>query len=172
MFVKTGMRSAELSHLTWDDILADEKMIRITNQREGGGSTKNYRVRHVPMDGDLQRVLEAQPRLRGCPYVFATRDGRLRQYNLITNIRKFGERAGIPRLTVHELRHTYASLQLRAGTTLVELKTLLGHADIKTTMRYIHLTLSDIQRTAERIQLRPEPEARPRTIQPEQGTGG
>lgn len=40
----------------------------------------------------------------------------------------------------YNLRHTYASHQAQNGVSIVIIKELLGHADIKTTMRYSHLT--------------------------------
>lgn len=48
--------------------------------------------------------------------------------------------AGISPATIHDLRHTFASWFLQAGGTIEELSDLLGHADIKTTQRYAHLS--------------------------------
>lgn len=51
-------------------------------------------------------------------------------------------RAGIKDFTFHDLRHTFASHLIMAGVDLVPLKELLGHKDIKHTLRYSHLALS------------------------------
>ena len=50
------------------------------------------------------------------------------------------KRAGIPELRVHDLRHSFASFLVNAGRSLYEVQELLGHADIKTTSRYAHLS--------------------------------
>ena len=48
-------------------------------------------------------------------------------------------RAGLPDFRIHDLRHSFASYLVNAGRSLYEVQELLGHADIKMTMRYAHL---------------------------------
>jgi site-specific recombinase XerD len=50
------------------------------------------------------------------------------------------KRAGLPDLRVHDLRHSFASFLVNAGRSLYEVQELLGHADIRTTSRYAHLS--------------------------------
>jgi site-specific recombinase XerD len=50
------------------------------------------------------------------------------------------KRAAMPELRVHDLRHSFASFLVNAGRSLYEVQELLGHADIKTTSRYSHLS--------------------------------
>jgi integrase len=47
------------------------------------------------------------------------------------------ETAGLPRVTLHEARHTYASFLMAAGYNLKQIQEYLGHADLVTTGRYI-----------------------------------
>ena len=49
------------------------------------------------------------------------------------------ERAGLDGFRFHDLRHTFASHMVMRGANLVELRDILGHADLKMTMRYCHL---------------------------------
>jgi len=49
-------------------------------------------------------------------------------------------RAGMPEFRIHDLRHSFASYLVNAGRSLYEVQELLGHADIKTTSRYAHLS--------------------------------
>src|SRR5215813_350579 len=51
------------------------------------------------------------------------------------------QKAGIKGLRFHDLRHTFASRLRAKGVDLVTIKELLGHADIRTTMRYAHTNL-------------------------------
>ena len=52
--------------------------------------------------------------------------------------RRIRREAGLARLRLHDLRHTYASLALRSGESVVMIGQLLGHRDPDTTLRYIH----------------------------------
>jgi site-specific recombinase XerD len=56
------------------------------------------------------------------------------------------QRAGCPHVTCHQLRHTYASEMIRLGVSLPVLMQLLGHKDIRMTMRYVQITQRDLQR--------------------------
>ena len=49
------------------------------------------------------------------------------------------ERAGLQPITLHECRHTYASLLMAAGYTLKELMEFMGHADLQMVNRYVKL---------------------------------
>src|SRR6266850_2507003 len=53
---------------------------------------------------------------------------------------------GLPRSGFHLLRHTFATQYLRAGGDVVRLSIILGHSEITTTMKYLHLLTEDLQR--------------------------
>jgi integrase len=48
------------------------------------------------------------------------------------------KRAGLRRLRFHDLRHTFGTLAVRGAESIVELQSWLGHAEVRTTMRYTH----------------------------------
>ncbi|PKD37802.1 hypothetical protein CWO84_21330 [Methylomonas sp. Kb3] len=55
------------------------------------------------------------------------------------SVRKAIDRAGLVDCTIHTLRHTFASRMIQNGASLYEVKELLGHSSINTTMGYSHL---------------------------------
>ena len=63
--------------------------------------------------------------------------------------------AGIKHLTFHEMRHTFASHLVMNGTDLPSIQALMGHADIKTTMRYSHLAPEHLHKAVHKLYLVP-----------------
>jgi integrase len=59
--------------------------------------------------------------------------------------------AGFPKLRLHDLRHSFASIGLAGGDALAVIGALLGHADAQTTLRYAHLADDPARMAADRI---------------------
>jgi site-specific recombinase XerD len=59
--------------------------------------------------------------------------------------------AGLPALRIHDLRHSFASFLVNAGRSLYEVQELLGHADIRTTSRYAHLSRERLREAVEAV---------------------
>ena len=82
--------------------------------------------------------------------LFAAESGeRLTGRGLAQILHRLCERAGLPRdrwMHPHQLRHLCATLWLRAGVNIESLRLQLGHADISTTQKYLHLVPDDVQR--------------------------
>jgi integrase len=72
----------------------------------------------------------------------------------VVNFRKLWEaalvRAGMHDFHFHDLRHTFATHALMKGASLPQLQQALGHADIKTTMRYAHVEAEDVMTVFDR----------------------
>ena len=89
-------------------------------------------------------VLDGQVRHVRRPHVFVDKTGQSYHgrdnRNCITKRTKDTMRAaGIQDATFHTLRHTAASWMVQAGRPLAEIRAILGHATMQTTLRYAHL---------------------------------
>jgi site-specific recombinase XerD len=71
-------------------------------------------------------------------WVFTNGDMTTHRRDSTHYLNDYLNKAGIP-ITVHQMRHTFASRLLKEGMTLFQLKELLGHKNIQSTMRYAHL---------------------------------
>ena len=107
--------------------------------------------RRVPLNAHARRILERQPQGE-TPFVFPSprdpsrpRDGEL---SLWYRVRREAE---IEDVRLHDLRHTHASHAVMNGVPVPVVSRLLGHSDIRMTLRYAHLGDRDIEAAAERV---------------------
>ena len=130
-----GLRCAEVRTLTLANVDTERAMVHV---RQGKGN----KDRCLPMGAMLARgirdYVEAEkPR----KYLFEGNDGdaysqRGAQWAISQAVKKAGI---VKEVTLHTLRHTYATHLLEQGVNILTIKELLGHARIETTMIYLHL---------------------------------
>ena len=141
-----GLRRAELCQLKVSNIDSQRMMIRI-EQGKGGVD------REVPLSPKLLAVLRQYFRwMRPKTYLFPGTEKGWRADKPITSkmvyaaVQFAAKRAAIDRhISPHTLRHSYATHQLEAGVQLKTLQVLLGHEDLATTSRYLHLSKKHLQ---------------------------
>jgi integrase/recombinase XerD len=77
---------------------------------------------------------------------------RLDKNGVVCVFRGIAKRAGVDRrgVSLHTLRHTFASLLLQEGADLVSIQELLGHSDLSTTAIYLHMDAAHLQGAVER----------------------
>ncbi|WP_122569751.1 site-specific integrase [Pseudomonas viridiflava] len=132
--LNTGMRRGELFGLKWPAVNFTTKMITVI-----GDNTKTLDTRHIPMNKEAIATLDAWRRqTTGIGYVFPGRSGE-RLDNAKSAWLNLLERAAITDFRWHDMRHDFASRLVMAGVPLNTVRELLGHADIKMTLRYAHL---------------------------------
>ena len=119
---------------------------------------KLHTERLVPVDDDVRRIVARILALRALapPARLAKSEGfLLPRYGghyalyqtLLWALADVAKRAGCScPVTPHRLRHTFASEMLRLGVSLPDLMQLLGHKDIRMTLRYVQVTQQDLQR--------------------------
>jgi integrase/recombinase XerD len=137
----TGMRRSEVAHLKIGDIDSERMMIRV-DRGKGGKS------RDLPLTPALLETLREYWRWRKPPvYLFPSRSRRCQQEQPISDkmvwiaCREAARYAKLrKRVTPHTLRHSWATHLLEAGTDLRTIQVLLGHGDLETTAKYLHLS--------------------------------
>lgn len=158
-FLKTGIRRNELVNLKWEDIDFSNKQIAIKGEdRATGHHSKTYQERHVPIDSELVQVLkkhyEKTPFNKANNYVFCTYAGNIRKNNLLNELKRQAKSIGIDYITIHMLRHTYASLLRMNGADLGAVGKLLGHRELRTTQIYEHLSPDFLRKTADLLPIK------------------
>lgn len=140
----TGLRRGELVTLRWRDVRWSERVLAVERALSGDveGATKSRRPRYVPLGdqalGALDRLSRRPNFTAGDDYVFAgTAGDRLDPSALRRRYIAARDQAGLPPLRFHDLRHTAGTLLTRVLDP-VTVRDILGHADLKTTERYLH----------------------------------
>ena len=145
----TGMRNAELRHLQVADIDSRRMLIHI-QQGKGG------RDRYVPLSTTLLTTLRAYYRwMRPKTWLFPGTVAGWRADKPITPKVLWeacvvaAQRAGLrTRVSPHLLRHSYATHLLESGADLRTIQLLLGHAEVRHTVLYLHLSQRHLQAVA------------------------
>jgi integrase len=128
------MRRGELFDLKWSAVNFDTKTITVA-----GDTTKTSDTRYIPMNKEVMSVLEDWKKQAGTSrYTFPSQGGG-RLEDVKSAWLKLLERAKINGFRWHDMRHDFASRLVMAGVPLNTVRDLLGHADIKMTLRYAHL---------------------------------
>lgn len=134
-YIATGRRRSELLHLIWEDVDFKRKKYTVIVK---GGKRQTYHINMIFMSV----LLSIGPKEKGRVFDRWNHPDTLSHY-----VKEALIAAGHPSLTLHSLRHTFASLKAMEGRTLKEIQELLGHSEQRVTEIYAHLTedhLADI----------------------------
>jgi integrase len=135
--LNTGMRLSEILCLRWSQV--NFRLRTITVER-----TKNNERRIIPVNQPLFLDLERLAKKKRTEFVFCDEDGKPFR-SVQTGFKAACRRAGIADFRFHDLRHTFASHLVMSGVNIRAVQQLLGHKDIKMTMRYSHLSPQHLQ---------------------------
>jgi len=142
-----GIRRGEASALNIEDWDRESKTLKILN-------SKSQCERYMPVPESLESALEAFLPVRQNLLtakkrfderaLFINRNGfRLQGQSISKLFLGCAKRVGIDNFTVHQLRHTCATNLISRGVSLPEVKMVLGHVCIDTTLRYTHVAGPD-----------------------------
>jgi integrase len=167
-----GLRRGELLGLSWRDVdlekgtlLVRASLTRIEHGAElGEPKTKgSRRTIHLPrtLVSILKRhrakqkanELRAGGDWKNTGMVFTTFvGGPMTPNNLLRDLTRLAKKAGVPRIRVHDLRHTAATLMLKSGTPVKVVSETLGHASVRVTLDlYAHVLDEQRAEVAERM---------------------
>ena len=147
--IECGLRLGEIIGLSKKDIDFERCQIHVHRQwlikQKCYGPTKHNKARMVGFDpnSDLAVLLkEAVEKSSHSEAVFVNLKGERMRSDKLAGIYfgKWISKLGLPKITFHDLRHTFASWFMMRGGDIWELMEIFGHSNIQTTMRYAHLS--------------------------------
>lgn len=137
----TGCRSMELRTLRWSQVDLTEGCISLI-----GMMTKNHRSRIIPLTPAAVSILKELNEKKGVSdLVFPSRGDLKKPRDMHMAFDRAVKRAGLTdipgagKLRIHDLRHLCASYLLMSGNDVETVREILGHRDISTTQKYLHV---------------------------------
>ena len=140
----TGMRVNELCKLNLSDLNLEKQEITVRD-------TKTYHDRKVVISekcvNALTDYLESRPVSESEAVFMSQKGGRISRGRVCAIVKKYARLAGITRnVTPHVLRHTFATNMIAHGASAIEVKDQLGHRNLESTLRYVHLQIDHRKR--------------------------
>lgn len=168
MFALTGARRGEVCSMKWKNLDWEKKQIKIDSSllytSETGvqdGPTKTRNTRFVPLPDELFPILkklhlcQLERRLlygdqwEDSDYLFTReRGGSMTPSDINRRFKNFSEKYGLPHINPHAFRHTAASIMISAGTDVISVAKVLGHATPVTTERIYSHEIEEAKQTA------------------------
>ncbi len=144
VFLGSGIRKSEGLGLQTGDVAW------VAKPREGSLHVlgKGGKERVVPVEGEVVEAVEAWLKVRrgNSPWLFPGRDPSkpLTRHAVESVVKQIAEEAGVPDIHPHTLRHSFATRALDRGAPIHVIQQILGHANIQTTMHYLHITTKHV----------------------------
>ncbi len=143
MLVFTGCRTAEILTLRWDHVDWEHGCLRLPDSKTG--------AKTVALGAPTVELLHGLPRVDDNPYVFPGTKERAHLVGLQKIWHRLRNRAELPDVRLHDLRHSFASVGAASGDSLLIIGKLLGHKNAASTQRYAHLGDDPLRSAANRI---------------------
>lgn len=143
LWALTGCRRDEIAGLKWGEVDFDQGCLRLADTKTG----KSVR----PLGSAAIAVLRGITRTEDSDYVFPAEmgDGFFRGYK--TPWKHAIEKAGLPGVSPHTLRHTMGSTAISSGEALAVTGAILGHSSLRSTAIYAHVQNGPARQVADRI---------------------
>jgi len=153
----TGVRASELAGLKTTDVNYDIGYLRCFGK---GNKERVVPVGKIAVTATLAYLRDLRPKLakpQSHAFLLLSRTGRpLSRIEIWRLVKKYAVRAGMPRnVTVHTLRHCFATHLLSGGADLRSVQEMLGHVDIGTTQIYTHVDHERLRQIHKKFHPRP-----------------
>jgi integrase/recombinase XerD len=151
LLLDTGVRIDEALTLRRHDVDFDNLLVTVFG--------KGRKERRIPFSLEMRRVLFRYDRVREgqcprCDLLFPSRQGTSwDQRNSLRGLHLLQQKLSLPMFGWHRLRHTFATNYLRQGGDIVRLSMVLGHTQVTTTQRYLHLLTEDLTASHQRVSI-------------------
>jgi integrase len=143
LLVLTGARLSEILTLQWAHVDLDRRELALPDSKTG--------KKTIQLGEPAAEVLMNMPRYVGSPYVIAGQKAGQHLVGLPKIWGRIRGKAGLSDVRIHDLRHSFASSAAQAGMSLPFIGALLGHRELATTNRYIHLMNDPLQQAADKV---------------------
>lgn len=141
LLILTGCRLGEIQTLQWEHVQGD--VLALPDSKTG--------AKRVHLGDDAREELARIERQPDNPYVIAGKVPGQYLTDMQKPWRAIRERAELPEVRIHDLRHSYASIAATNGEGLHMIGKLLGHTQVQTTARYAHFAETQAKASAERV---------------------
>ncbi|NDP22965.1 MAG: site-specific integrase [Paludibacter sp.] len=140
----TGLRFVDVNNLDWNDVFNDNHQNHYIILRE----QKTKSIHNHPISKTAYDILKKQDTVEGAIF------GKIKYYQITRPLKDWIEKSGIrKRISYHNFRHSYATLQLANGTDIYTVSKLLGHKNVSTTQIYTKILDKNKIEAANRINL-------------------
>jgi len=141
LLLGTGCRLNEILSCRKSDIDVENRVLKIA-----ASNSKSKRIRTVPLnDASIDIILKQIEDTKGYDYLFVNHQTGKPYSTIMKVFSRLRNKAELPHLRIHDLRHSFASFLVNSGRTLYEVQQILGHSQSIVTERYAHLSTKTLQ---------------------------
>ena len=144
LLISTGVRLGTALRAKWSQFDRQNRLWRIP-----AGNSKSGKVMSVPLNDSAIEVLDQLDTEGEFEHLFVNRRRSTKTEQRLKTVmkvwRRLREKAGLPHLRLHDLRHIHASLLINSGRSLYEVQRVLLHSSPVVTQRYAHLSSKSLQ---------------------------
>lgn len=143
LLMLTGCRLSEIMTLKWENVDLKARELRLPDSKTG--------AKVIPFGKTAATVLKSIEKVGDNPYVITGKKPGSNLTDLQHPWRRIRTKAGLDRVRIHDMRHSYASGALALGEGLPMIGKLLGHTQVQTTARYAHLARDPVKTAGSRV---------------------